>query len=130
MLLVYSEGREHILDAGGPILRVHRAPLSIHDLTSIPVEYLTLQQIRPTLVLRCVVDFECAAVYLMIFEVAEGASGDIRVGVLTEPDTPMLLFNCVYLHFEFSEGARELESVPDLLVCHIIGYVSEVDARL
>ena len=42
--------------------------------------------------------------YLMIFEVAEGASGDIRVSVLTEPDTPMLLFYSVNLHFEFPEG--------------------------
>ena len=66
----------------------------------------------------------------MIFKVAEGASGDIWVSVLTEPDAPMLLFHCVDLHFEFPEGARELESVPDLLVCHIIGYVSEVYTRL
>ena len=44
--------------------------------------------------------------YLMIFEVAEGTSGDIRVSVLTEPDTPMLLFHSVYLHFEFPEGSR------------------------
>ncbi len=68
--------------------------------------------------------------YLMIFEVAESTSGDIWVSVLTEPDSPMLLFHCVYLHLEFPEGARQLECVPNLLVCHIIGYVSEVDARL
>ena len=66
--------------------------------------------------------------YLMIFKVAEGASGDIWVSILTEPDTPMLLFHCVHLHFEFPEGARELESVSDLLVCHIIGYISKIDA--
>ena len=64
----------------------------------------------------------------MIFEVAKGASGDIWVSVLTEPDAPMLLFHCVDLHFEFPEGARKLESVSDLLVCHIIGYISKIDA--